>query len=405
MTKFVFLSVSLFFLAACATHPSRIAGAKLQLLNGECTPALQSLWELTQQNSDDQLLYLMEYGSALQICGDFQKSNQVFLMADKLSEQVDYHSVSNIAGATLLNEEMIQYKGDIFERLFINASAALNYVQLGQLDDAMVEIRRINEKYRKFSTEEKSSFELNSFSQYLSGLLYETDKKYDDACISYQAAYKLDPVYRQVALDALSACWRAKRTMEYELLIKTVSPTETETAYIKRKTTGEITLLYLQGLGPQKYPRRDDSFYPYLAPTHSFTQRMQIVFENTSLVSEPVYSVEKAAIATLEADYSALAGRRLAARVAKEVVADQIRQKDKTLGNLALLVMVVAERADLRNWTLLPQTLQVLRIQPPAHAKIRVYGIDLVGNRSQEFAELDLSLTPKKKIYVLRSIK
>ena len=58
-------------------------------------------------------------------CKDYKKSNEVFLKADKLSEQIDYQSVSRVAGATLLNEEMVQYKGDTFEKLFINASAAL----------------------------------------------------------------------------------------------------------------------------------------------------------------------------------------------------------------------------------------------------------------------------------------
>lgn len=410
MLKLTILFCSLLALSACATYQGRLAPVQKDLLSGNCYKAIKTLEELSAKEGDDRLLYLMEYGSALQICRDYRKSNQIFLEADKLSEQIDYISASRVLGATLFNEEMIQYKGDIFEKLFINAMSALNYIELGNLEDAMVEVRRINEKYNKFTGEEKNSYELNSFAQYLSGLLWEVENKYDDACISYKAAYKLDSSYREVGLDMLMACWRAKRRQEFDHLVSEFKPTDEEMDFVKRKNKNEKIIVYLQGLGPRKSPRPENHLYPHLVPSNNLIRKLRVSYqiENEQIItksSHPVYSVEKAAIATLEADYSSLSARRLVARIAKEVAADQIRQKDKTLGNIAWLVMVASERADLRNWSLLPGSIQVLRVSPLKNSVIKPVGLDKFDVETEAFPEIDLSKVDEKKIFLIRSIK
>ena len=410
MTKFFRLSLLILFISSCATHQSRLSSVRHNLTLGQCDSSIKALQEMAQKEGKDQLLFLMEFGAALQICGEYKKSNDVLLQAHKLSEELDYISVSKVTGATLLNEEMIQYKGDIFERIFINAMAALNFLELGQLDEAMVEVRRINEKYNKFSAEDKKYFELNSFAQYLSGLIYELNKKYDDACISYQKAYKLDKTFREVGIDALSSCWRAKRSDEFERLRADISPSEDDMKYIKRKSNNEKVIIFLQGLGPSKAPRIEDHLYAQLVPSLSSTKKMRAVYTNVkntdvSINSQPVYSVTKAAIDTLESEYSSLAARRLGARIAKEVVADQVRQKDKTLGNIAWLVMVASERADLRNWSLLPESIQTLRINPKRGEKVQLLGLGQFDTVSEVISEIDLSVTEKKQVYIVRSIK
>ena len=405
----VFLLFCLLGLSSCASHLAKVSPVRQQLLSGKCDTALTSLDALSATESDDRLLYLMEYGSALQICRDFKKSNDVLHTADALSEQIDYHSVSRIVGATLFNEGIIQYKGDKFEKIFINVLSALNYLQLDQPDEAMVEVRRINEKYIRFSAEENNSYELNSFSKYLSGLIWESSRRYDDACIDYKQSYHLDKSYRAVGLDMLTACWRARRSQEFGELVKEMGASASEIEYAKRKNKKEVILVYLQGWGPVKVTRRGDELYATLAATPSQTKRLTAEWDSgkelKSAHTEIVYNVESAAMATLEADYNSLAARRIGARVAKEVVADQIRQKDRTLGNVAWLIMVASEHADLRNWTFLPESLQVLRITPDSAGKIKLRGEDHLGTLSETFEDIDLSLNPGKKIYLVRSIK
>lgn len=412
MFKFVLSLAALFiFLSSCATHQNIIAPIQQDIKQGRCETALPALEKLTEKSDSDQLLYLMEFGSALQICKQYSKSNEILLKADQLSEEIDYISLSRTLGATLLNEQMLQYKGDKFEKLFINAMTALNFIELGQPESAMVEVRRINEKTKKLNTDEAKDFELNSFAQYLAGLVYETDRKYDDACISYKAAYKLDASFRSVALDMLTACWRARRTQEFNQLVKETHATEDEVSFAKRdyKKTNEKIIIFLQGWGPRKAVRTDDVVFPYLQPTFSNTKKLIIsaAEDSNSLIkfSEPVYSVEKTAISTLEEDYKTLGARRLGARVAKEVMADQIRQKDKALGDLAWLVMVASERADLRNWSMLPESIQVVRVDATNVKLLNLSGRSYGDLESESFGQIDFAANPQKNIYLIRSLQ
>lgn len=438
MFKALILAGCTLFLAACATHSNQMGPIRRELEQLNCDAALKELDKVATPETDDQLLYLMEYGSALQICKQYAKSNEVLQQADQLSEKIDYISVSRVAAATLLNEQALQYKGDKFEKQFLNALSALNYIEVGKNEDAMVEVRRINEKIKKMADEEKRPYELNSFASYLAGLIYETERQYDDACISYKDSYNLDNTYKPVVLDMLTACWRAKRTMEYNNLVKKTTATEEEIKYSKRdskKKKREVILVFLQGWGPQKAVEPGARSFARLIPSTSLTKKLQVSFEsaadnqvvasapvpntvtpaestlkaivpNPALQSQIIYNVEKSAIATLEADINSLAARRLGARVAKEVVADQIRQKDKVLGDLAWIVMVASERADLRNWSLLPETVQVLRLPVDENqTHLKLLGLNYNDQVSEDLGTIDLSAQPQKKIYLIRSVR
>jgi hypothetical protein len=410
MKKFL-LVLGLLGLSACASHQNLMAPMQKDIVGGQCAPALDKLQKLSEKEGDDQLLYLMEYASALQICREYSLSTKFFLQADHLAEQQDYVSISRTLGATLLNEQMLQYKGDKFEKLFINAMAAISYVEMNDFENAMVEVRRINEKTKKFAEDEKRSFELNSFASYLSGLIYEQSKNYDDACIAYQDAYNIDSGFRQVADDMLTACWRAKRRDEFNTLVKKINASNEEIENAKRnpKKTKDITIIYMQGWGPKKADRPRDPAFPYLQPTPSLTKKILVTSESSdktvSLKSQPVYSVEKAAINTLEADYNYLVARRVGARVAKEVAADQIRQKNRALGDIAWVIMVASERADLRNWSFLPETIQVVRMDAAKLTNLKITGLDWQDNVSEDLGSIDLTVNPQKRIFLIRSLK
>lgn len=398
-----------FLFLGCATYQNRILQGREQIQKGDCLSGLKNINELVEKNDGDQLVFLMELGSALQICKDYSRSNEVFLRADKLSEKLDYHSVTRIAGAALLNEELVQYKGDTFEKLFINVMMAVNYLQLGLFDDALVEVRRIDEKFKKYNSDNKKKFELNSFSQYLSGVIWELDGKFDDACISYKVAYRLDVSFHQVGLDAMRACWLAKRSLDFSDLSKEVLPTANELKTIKQKNINEIVVLFLQGWGPLKQPRPDNHVFPQLIPSNSITYNFQLFDKNnieSKILSKNVYDVQKAAIQTLNDDYFSLMGRRAGSYVAKEVFADQLRQQDKAVGEIARFILLASERADLRQWTMLPASFQVLRI-PIKDKKIQysVQGLDRYGNVSENFEDIYIDSLQKKSIYLIRGLK
>src|SRR5690606_7562575 len=141
--------------------------------------------KLASTPGDDQLVYLLDYGTALQIARRYEESNAAHIAADDLAEIQDNHSISTITGSLLFNEEMVQYKGEHFEKVLINAFLAINFVMLGRLDEALVETRRLHEKLDKLRLDGVAEFDRNEFALYLSALLSEADGDWDNAYITF----------------------------------------------------------------------------------------------------------------------------------------------------------------------------------------------------------------------------
>lgn len=399
----------LFLLVACASYQTKLDEPRQMLKAGRFTEGIEKLKALAEKPSDDQLVYLMELGSAYQMAGRYKESNKIFLEADRLTEQVDYHSVSNIAMATLTSEDMIQYKGDSFEKLFINANLALNFSMMGELDSALVEARRINEKITKFRLDGRPDYEKNAFADYFSGLIWEADQKFDDAYISFETAYKLDATNPYLPADLIRSAKKARRDDTYRKWKKEF-PDVVENPDWYDKNKGEIVVVILQGWGPRKQPAPENARIPRLYPVYSMTQAVKAELipsttktQSDSQVSKPVYNVERVAIQTLDADYGWLIARRVGSFVAKEVMADQIRQKNELLGLVAWLGMHLSDRADLRQWSLLPQTVQLARFWvPPGNYKLKLQGLEGGGTFSGDAAETpELQVKPGRKTFYL----
>lgn len=388
LLKICFLQLMLLTLG-CATYQNKVEKARQFLGANQFESAQSHLLPLAQEESGDQLVYLLDYATTLQISGQYKESNKFFFKAEKLAEEQDYHSVSRVTGSFLLNEEMKQYKGDTFERIFINAYLAMNYLELGDLDSALVETRRINDKYKLLRSEEKKSFELNSFAKYLSAMIWEADKKYDDAFIAYKEAYEIDPHIETIKEDLVRISKKAQRLDEYkryksEFLLNN----EAQDGHDKEKA--ELIVIYQQGWGPRKRYNSYDVKFPILSPVFNDTQKAKVIISSLSSpkiekISKNIYDVQEAAIKTLKDDQAALLARRVGAFVAKEVASREISRKNEALGLIAWFVMHASERADLRQWSTLPSSIQVIRtLLPPGEYDIEIQGLSAFGNQTQD---------------------
>jgi hypothetical protein len=420
LNKFIFGIGVLFLLSSCATYQGKVEKPQQLLKEGNFSEAIEQLKALAEKPGDDQLVYLMEYGTALQMAGQFRESTQVFLKADRLADQVEYHSVTNLTLATLGSEEMIQYKGESYEKLLINASLALNYVMMGQFDDALVEARRINEKINKIRREGRENYEQSPFAHYLSGLLWESDQKFDDAYISYEQSYKLDATNPFLPGDLIRGAKKARREDSYHKWKKEFSTVKEDPNWYD-KSKGEVVVIIEQGWGPKKGFSPTERRIPKLYPVPSLTQNVRAELyaganRNPAAPAKPlgaeksqmVYNVEQVAIKTLDADYGWMVARKVGAFAAKEVVADQIRQKNELLGMLAWIGMHASDRADLRQWSTLPQSVQMVRFwASPGTYNLTLQGLDGSGNPTADRKEnVPVQVKPgRKSFYFWRTIR
>lgn len=387
------LSVSLFI--SCATYQSKISTARNFASNGNYSEAAQSIRSFAETKNGDQLAYLLDYATLLYYAGNYQESIKSFSLADKLSEDFDYYSVSRQAGSMLMNEEMLQYKGNTFEKVFISAFLALNYLELNQFDDALVEARRIHEKYLKLKSDEAKSFEINSFGKYLSSILWEADKKYDLAYLSMKEAYELDPTIYNIDSDLIRLSQKAQRPDELKKWKSMFDLSGLDSLQNKNSNEGLVVVIVHQGTGPEKRQDPRSAQYPMLVPTTYERRQALLQLGESKQLSQPIYDVEAIAIRTLQDDYNYLIKKRVSSYIAKEVMADQIRQKNEALGALAWIFMHASERADLRQWSQLPKTIQVAKFVLPAGE----YDLVVDGNSVQR------TIRVKPGATVFRSVK
>lgn len=391
-----------FVIAGCASYQSKVTVARDALKRGQSAQAAKELEPLAIQEGKDQLVYMLDYATALQLAGRYKDSARVFGRAERIADIQDYHSISNVASSLVLSEEMIQYKGDDFEKIMINAMNSINYLEQGDLDEALVEVRKLNNKLYKYKYEAKRDYEQNPFAYYLSAIIWEADRKYDDAYIAYKNTYDLVPDYAPLKTDLIRAAIRAQRSEDVEMWRKRFPEVVIDPAW-KDRTMGEIVLVYQQGWGPRKAPRPEAPRFPHLVPVSSYIRSAKLQVEGAGeKQAESIFSVQSVAIKTLNDDYARLVASRVAGIATKAVVADQIRQKDKLLGAVAWIALNVADRADLRQWSTLPQTLQIARMPVKAGKyKVRVQGLDGGGGIAGEASEeREIEVRPGQKRFL-----
>lgn len=388
----------------CSTYQSKVHEARTAFANHSPSQAAQLLEPLANKESNDQLVYLLDYATALQQAGRFKESAYAFSRAERIADIQDYHSLTRVTGSLLLSEEMIQYKGDAYEKVLINGLNAVNYLEMGDLDGALVEVRRLNQKLYQYKYEAKREYEQNPFAYYISAVIWEADKKWDDAYIAYHDAYKLMPDYLPLREDLIRAAIKADRPEELAKWKKQFPEVQIRPEW-KDKSLGEIVFIYQQGWGPRKRSRPENPRFPKLYPTSATTIQAQLLVSEAPekiVKTTPIFSVEEVAIKTLEDDYARLVASRVAGIATKAVMADQIRQKNEALGHIAWLAMNLADQADLRQWSTLPKTFQIARVYvKPGKYKIKANGLDYNGQPTGEvMTEREVEIKAGKKAFI-----
>ncbi|MGE3973650.1 MAG: COG3014 family protein [Bdellovibrionales bacterium] len=403
--KKLFLSLSiLLFVIGCSTYQKKSGEARGLLERGRPDEAIKILEPLAKEEGDDQLVYLLDYAVALQSAGRYEDSTKAFLQAAKLAEVKDYHSLSRVVGSFALNEGMIQYKGEDYEKLLINVFLAQNFLMQNDLDGALVETRRLDQMLNKYRIEAKRDYEQNAFAVYLSAMIWEADRKWDDAYIAYSRAHKLRPDIKMLGADLLRSSQMAQRPEEFDKWKKLYPKVKMDKKWWKDPNMGELVLVYQQGRAAVKRPHPDMHRIPKLfhVPSNTAAARLEVIGGPTQ-DTEIVYNVSQIAIKTLDDAYTALIAKRVAGLAAKAVIADQVRQKDELLGFITWIGLNIADQADLRQWSTLPETFQVARIPLAAGTyKMKIHGLLASGTPSGEAAgEQEIKIEPRKKKFLL----
>ncbi|MFZ5569966.1 MAG: COG3014 family protein [Thermodesulfobacteriota bacterium] len=385
-----------------AAYHQRLTG---HLAAGECEKAA----ELVEESRDDyganaELLYLLDGAMVNFNCGDQERAQRQFQEADQLAERLWTESISANTLALVTNDYLLPYAGEDFERVMIHLLAALSYLKSDQLDEALVECRRLDSLLTLYRSkyEEASVYKEDAFARYLSGMLNEDDQAMDDAYIDYAKAYGIYADYKAaygtpappiLVEDLLRTAKTVDRVEDAEKLV----PKEDRQRHLSRteaRDMGRIVLIHLNGEAPQK--QEDRIYLPTFGygPLTIAFPRMEILppdCRKCRLILTATTGMRITAEGFLAEDINRIAVKDLddrkarillkaAARAAaKQVAIHQIANtsKDRDSRNLIVtafnIVNIFLEQADTRSWRTLPGEIYLARAYvPPGTYKVAV---------------------------------
>jgi hypothetical protein len=144
--------ISAFVAISCASNPAQLGHIDTHVQSGSFEPAIESINEVressrgTWYNSQNDILFYLDRGMICHYAGLYQESFEDLATAEQLIEEAFTKSVTQDVASYILNDNTKDYAGEDYEDLYTNIFNALNYYHLGSIENAMVEIRRLNEK-------------------------------------------------------------------------------------------------------------------------------------------------------------------------------------------------------------------------------------------------------------------
>ena len=212
-----------------------------------------------EYGKNNSVLYNLEEGLLLHYAGEYSLSTEHLAAGEREMDELYTKSISKIAGSFVINDNELPYQGEDFEKVYVNLFMALNYAELGRLEDALVEARKVDLKLNEYSQQYggKNSFKQDAFIRYIMGVLYEADGDVNDAFISYREAYvgyrAYDSLYRTqcpsfVKADLIRTAGEMGFTDRLERYQKEFGMTYSSPS----DSMGELLLIVYSGKGPVK---------------------------------------------------------------------------------------------------------------------------------------------------------
>ena len=420
----------------CTSYNKKMAASEKMFYSGKYKDAARSLLPGVNQKSVDQLLLTMECGLMLHAAQDYATSNKVLLEAASIADKIPV-SVTQQIGSLLTNDTNTNYRGEDFERVLIHMYIGINFIMLGNPDEARVEFKKVNDMLNSINTTGGKAYKQNVMAKYLTAIAFEliADRDRDEsdrefAYIEYKQIYQLDPrlalVYRDLQRISKKmgdnddyAKWigqfgkRDNISADAGELVMIFQAGQSAIKVSRGKLLSDVTLknsiqISLNGM-PLQQGVTIAGVMVALAVAENPIPRFQkrsnkidhmVININGNDVDQTymLENIEDTAVKNMEDDYGRMYAKvaagiavKAVAVVATQVAAKKIAEQSKKTSGVAGLIGAAAGAAmgvglgsqikpDLRCWHTLPANLQLGRIfLPPGKYNVVIKFIDKNG--------------------------
>lgn len=422
-TRTFLVILSILFFNSCAslyTSKSHYDDIDYFLQFGDNKSALESLHSVKNKNysEKDRVLYYLEEGMLYRYAGEYSKSNESLTKAENAIEELLVDSISKGILSVVLNDNALEYSGEDYEDIYINLFKSLNYLQLNKNEEALIEIRRVNDKLNnlenKYTKEltnlnnsENSeipkaefSFYNDAMARYLGILAYRMEGSYDDARIEREyldQAYNFQqkiynfakPVFPDINSNKTYINVFAYTGFSPEKVSQTLNiNTGLGSIYIDSRSKGENqTYIGFNTIGYRglKSNLNLKLQFPMLVSIYDPVSYIELFIDgNYSGTLNIIESIDNVAFETFKVKQPLIVGKTVVRAVSKAVISkitenkvtEEFGQGFGLLTNLAGAVyMQVSENSDLRISRYFPSMIRglELEIEPGIHDFSFVY--------------------------------
>ncbi len=414
MGKVLLILTTIFIGTSCATYYQSNFSFNEEFEKGNLDKALSTLRAHPSEAAGKrQFLFDVNNGLLLSIMGRYQESNEYFEKAYIFGE--DYRvNYLNEAASYLTNPNFTAYKGEDHEHLMILYFKALNYLKMGNHEDALVECRRLNVRLQQLTDRYNSDdkYRRDAFINTLMGIIYDSDGDYNNAFIAYRNALEVyDNDFsrlfgvqapQQLKYDLLRTAKLSGMDSEFE---RFQSQFDMKDYTYSPSDGGELVFFWHNGLSPIKtewginfvivrqgnmviFTNTDLGIsFPFDMGGYSERERQGLSSLDVFRVAFPKYverpeyfssatlatgadnlplqmleDVNKVAFKCLTERMTLELSKALIRVALKKVEEYEVKKSDRTLGSILSVINAITEKADTRNWQTLPHTIYYARI-------------------------------------------
>jgi len=410
----------LFLFVSCLTYYQQNYNYNISFEKGNFKEALEIIEKNSKKGNKphNALLYNLNLGITYALLNNYAESNKYFNIAERIIEDQQKNYATEILSFAV-NPSIKLYQPEDFEPIILNYYTSLNYLMMGNYDEALIEAKRMNIKLNKLNDkykDYKNKYQRDALGHLIMGMIYESKNDYNNAFIAYRNAYEIYnndykknfsiDVPEQLKKDLLRTSYICGF---YDYLRSYENIFSMKYDHFVGNNEGEIILFFDNGLSPIK-----SEWYINFVKTNS--RDGWVTFVNDELgMSFPIYIGDKSQnekqgfenlrivricfpkylerkpltneiyIETNEISKKAeicenindIAFKTLSDRMFREIAQSFVRfatkkalmlsvnEKDKTAGAALDIINAMTEKCDTRNWQTLPHSIYYTRINLP----------------------------------------
>ncbi len=420
--KYIFIRLGLvfsilFFLTSCATYYQQNLKFQSYVSSGEIPKAKEILEKDKGKKNKNKVLYLFNKGWIDWISKNYNESNVAFEEADRFIDE-QQKNIGLEALALVSNPSVKPYKPEDFEVVLVNYYKALNYISLGKNREALVEVRKINEKLNQLNDkypDNKNRYQDDAFAHIVMGLIYDANREFNDAFIAYRNALNVYEnsytknfnlqVPEQLKKDLLRAAYRTGFMEELRFYEQKFNMKYEHQA----NHGGELVFIWHNGLGPVKsewsinftktgnndgwvtfaneqygmsFPifigdkneKEKSGFaklsflriaFPKYLERKPIFNRAEITCLGKTYFLETAQDINGIAFKTLNDRMLREMGNSILRLATKKALEAAARKENEDLGSAIGIINALTEKADTRNWQTLPYNISYIRVSLP----------------------------------------